>query len=126
PSSGRRRPLLPCPDTLRRTLPLSYPRSRAPALPSFPTRRSSDLRLVPTTATRNKGFGSLLAARLSAFSCGSKWPDAIQSPAAARSEEHTSELQSHLNLVCRLLLEKKKRRSNESARVGRHAAAAAV
>src|SRR5260370_29719135 len=26
---------------------------------------------------------------------------------AARSEEHTSELQSHLNLVCRLLLEKK-------------------
>src|SRR5260370_40470468 len=29
--------------------------------------------------------------------------------AVARSEEHTSELQSHLNLVCRLLLEKKKR-----------------
>src|SRR5260370_24672236 len=28
--------------------------------------------------------------------------------ASARSEEHTSELQSHLNLVCRLLLEKKK------------------
>src|SRR5260370_15834103 len=29
-----------------------------------------------------------------------------------RSEEHTSELQSHLNLVCRLLLEKKKKRKN--------------
>src|SRR5690242_21058604 len=28
----------------------------------------------------------------------------------ARSEEHTSELQSHVNLVCRLLLEKKKRK----------------
>src|SRR5260370_2547319 len=28
--------------------------------------------------------------------------------AEVRSEEHTSELQSHLNLVCRLLLEKKK------------------
>src|SRR6266480_7156534 len=28
-----------------------------------------------------------------------------------RSEEHTSELQSHVNLVCRLLLEKKKKRS---------------
>src|SRR5260370_16209414 len=27
---------------------------------------------------------------------------------SGRSEEHTSELQSHLNLVCRLLLEKKK------------------
>src|SRR5260370_5462344 len=35
-----------------------------------------------------------------------------------RSEEHTSELQSHLNLVCRLLLEKKKkkRRSKQSNR----------
>src|SRR5260370_21724547 len=29
-----------------------------------------------------------------------------------RSEEHTSELQSHLNLVCRLLLEKKKKHKN--------------
>src|SRR5690242_21473037 len=28
---------------------------------------------------------------------------------AIRSEEHTSELQSHVNLVCRLLLEKKKK-----------------
>src|SRR5260370_20108312 len=31
-----------------------------------------------------------------------------RSVAEERSEEHTSELQSHLNLVCRLLLEKKK------------------
>src|SRR3989454_8385431 len=30
-----------------------------------------------------------------------------------RSEEHTSELQSPCNLVCRLLLEKKKKRSSE-------------
>src|SRR5260370_21127760 len=30
-------------------------------------------------------------------------------PLQPRSEEHTSELQSHLNLVCRLLLEKKKK-----------------
>src|SRR5260370_28118092 len=30
--------------------------------------------------------------------------------AYVRSEEHTSELQSHLNLVCRLLLEKKKKK----------------
>src|SRR4051812_49704363 len=32
---------------------------------------------------------------------------------AARSEEHTSELQSHVNLVCRLLLEKKKKKKNK-------------
>src|SRR5260221_10356170 len=35
-----------------------------------------------------------------------------------RSEEHTSELQSHSDLVCRLLLEKKKRKP-KSARVSR-------
>src|SRR5260370_10963137 len=35
-----------------------------------------------------------------------------ETPGQDRSEEHTSELQSHLNLVCRLLLEKKKYRQN--------------
>src|SRR5260370_20183508 len=56
--------------------------------------------------------------RLPSFSSSSKLSLALhkqlaksKSPrdqAALRSEEHTSELQSHLNLVCRLLLEKKK------------------
>src|SRR5690242_21412588 len=31
-----------------------------------------------------------------------------------RSEEHTSELQSHVNLVCRLLLEKKKKKTQKN------------
>src|SRR4051812_49440909 len=35
----------------------------------------------------------------------------LLTPSHARSEEHTSELQSHVNLVCRLLLEKKKKHS---------------
>src|SRR5207237_10408364 len=35
---------------------------------------------------------------------------AVLSITRFRSEEHTSELQSHLNLVCRLLLEKKKKK----------------
>src|SRR2546422_3687409 len=34
-------------------------------------------------------------------------------PARERSEEHTSELQSRLHLVCRLLLEKKKKRTEK-------------
>src|SRR2546430_3590075 len=34
--------------------------------------------------------------------------DVAQQPQSPRSEEHTSELQSQSNLVCRLLLEKKK------------------
>src|SRR5260370_31754484 len=42
-------------------------------------------------------------------SASSSWRSATRSP-RRRSEEHTSELQSHLNLVCRLLLEKKKRK----------------
>src|SRR2546430_12205856 len=35
--------------------------------------------------------------------------DQVHRPRLARSEEHTSELQSQSNLVCRLLLEKKKK-----------------
>src|SRR4051812_49996254 len=35
--------------------------------------------------------------------------------AATRSEEHTSELQSHVNLVCRLLLEKKKTKKHSAS-----------
>src|SRR3712207_7235624 len=37
---------------------------------------------------------------------------ARQAPAQVRSEEHTSELQSRQYLVCRLLLEKKKKKNN--------------
>src|SRR3954464_14822570 len=39
----------------------------------------------------------------------------------ARSEEHTSELQSHDNLVCRLLLEKKNQPSARPPRLAAHA-----
>src|SRR4051812_49600172 len=35
---------------------------------------------------------------------------AVPAARSWRSEEHTSELQSHVNLVCRLLLEKKKKK----------------
>src|SRR5262249_60101247 len=41
---------------------------------------------------------------------------AAANPAGARSEEHTSELQSLTNLVCRLLLEKKKTHRRPSAK----------
>src|SRR5690242_20878890 len=37
-----------------------------------------------------------------------------------RSEEHTSELQSHVNLVCRLLLEKKKKKSRNEQVMNRN------
>src|SRR5436190_15575815 len=37
----------------------------------------------------------------------------LPKPNVFRSEEHTSELQSHSDLVCRLLLEKKKKKKNK-------------
>src|SRR5574337_1355138 len=44
------------------------------------------------------------------------WPlrATLRSPLRSRSEEHTSELQSPLNLVCRILLEKKKKKNNRT------------
>src|SRR2546422_4310224 len=42
--------------------------------------------------------------------------DSSPSSSGARSEEHTSELQSRLHLVCRLLLEKKKKKERQYAR----------
>src|SRR5688572_3378503 len=64
-------------------------------LHSFPTRRSSDLSPPgPPPELTGRPAGE----------CGA--PGGSQF--AGRSEEHTSELQSQSNLVCRLLLEKKK------------------
>src|SRR6266446_7147469 len=65
-----------------------------PDLHSFPTRRSSDL---PASAARSPRFA-----------CHTRRTVPSSSREAGRSEEHTSELQSPCNLVCRLLLEKKK------------------
>src|SRR5688500_19680849 len=65
---------------------------------SFPTRRSSDLRsagrpLIWVASSSRSAAPTRVTAGLRAQS--------------SRSEEHTSELQSPCNLVCRLLLEKK-------------------
>src|SRR5260370_17377997 len=52
--------------------------------------------------------------RLAAQGCGCNASCRRHPAGSTRSEEHTSELQSHLNLVCRLLLEKKKDNSTHS------------
>src|SRR5260370_9643036 len=44
-------------------------------------------------------------------------PGGVGTERTVRSEEHTSELQSHLNLVCRLLLEKKKENTSMYSRL---------
>src|SRR5690606_40037870 len=97
-----------------------------PDLPAFPTRRSSDLRVEEGAGAHRLPRRGRWALLLGAVSTGEeaaggapdgahrrvfpRQPASGQPPAlnAQRSEEHTSELQSRENLVCRLLLEKKK------------------
>src|SRR5687768_18071620 len=58
-----------------------------------------------------KGFGKILeVVETNALLCRNVTIDDVGNVAAFRSEEHTSELQSRLHLVCRLLLEKKKKK----------------
>src|SRR5437762_11969201 len=71
---------------------------RPPRSTPFPTRRSSDLSLWTSDGGNSWQFANLSPL----FS-----PQRIFFP--TRSEEHTSELQSPMYLVCRLLLEKKKK-----------------
>src|SRR5438034_11157776 len=47
----------------------------------------------------------------------SGWKSSRAKRAGSRSEEHTSELQSHSDLVCRLLLEKKKKKKKKNNEV---------
>src|SRR5882762_3038262 len=66
------------------------------------TRPPPRFTLLPyTTLFRSPACWAISPARSSTCSAGSS------TAGAWRSEEHTSELQSHLKLVCRLLLEKK-------------------
>src|SRR5262249_61988151 len=79
-----------------------------PDLPSFPTRRSSDLLAMRSASAAS---GSSLPFSSSSSRCTSRmkwWKCTRRLRTSGRSEEHTSELQSLTNLVCRLLLEKKK------------------
>src|SRR5690606_41733222 len=106
---------------------LLHSASREPrAILSFPTRRSSDLYQLhgqafgQRTAVGQERFVTVLA-----HAARARWKGYRHEGAAGRqdrqvaglvelverrfrSEEHTSELQSRENLVCRLLLEKKK------------------
>src|SRR5689334_24503028 len=75
-------------------------------LRSSPTRRSSDLAAgdAPRRLARRGLRGGVLARRARSR------PGAAAEPSTGQQiEEHTSELQSQFHLVCRLLLEKKKR-----------------
>src|SRR5690606_40986061 len=94
-----------------------------PHLPSFPTRRSSDLYTAKDSEFHRVTCFNGLAQTVGKFCTKgqlvsvqgrlhyTQWEDqegVKRYGCEVRSEEHTSELQSRENLVCRLLLEKKK------------------
>src|SRR5258705_2267276 len=60
-------------------------------------------------ARRQGSFGPVVSSELDMKSVVQMRRRVRRTPGAARSEEHTSELQSLRHLVCRLLLEKKKK-----------------
>src|SRR5260370_41251253 len=71
-------------------------------------RRPPRSTLFPYTTLFRSEVASRAPGRVSQRSGAWGFSARIASGVWVRSEEHTSELQSHLNLVCRLLLEKKK------------------
>src|SRR5207249_11302457 len=78
-------------------------------LHSFPTRRSSDLFLRFSASSRRKISGWLLFNNCPVTTSRLRAGCHSRRTSSSRSEEHTSELQSRFDLVCRLLLEKKKK-----------------
>src|SRR5256886_5724758 len=68
----------------------------------------STRRRISNAATRAGEIGMECLGELLAQSLATGEMIAVHKVASCRSEEHTSELQSQSNLVCRLLLEKKK------------------
>src|SRR2546422_3125053 len=122
----------PDPDPPCRTDTMMAPRpSPYCTLPSGSTRPSKDERRGAGGASRSDWFsaasedsigrgasssrksgltGGLASAAHATPSTAIESSPSTESVTRARSEEHTSELQSRLHLVCRLLLEKKKKR----------------
>src|SRR5437016_9704960 len=75
--------------------------------------RSVDPKTSVPIVLRVSGGASVIGESLTNETTTTSFKDAIRLN-VARSEEHTSELQSLTNLVCRLLLEKKKRTNKVS------------
>src|SRR5207253_8986830 len=108
--------------TLRHSLFFFYTHCPHPALLSFPTRRSSDLRhnlydiADDTLEGQIDDVQNFLKAQHKDASIAKLQEEVtetyiLEHSGDYRSEEHTSELQSRGHLVCRLLLEKKKKQN---------------
>src|SRR5699024_11534032 len=95
-------------------------------LPSFPTRRSSDLARDLLQLKQSllqiphiqEVLSNIEDPEVKKLNDAIFYPvhlvDLLESKSTKRSEEHTSELQSRFDLVCRLLLEKKKKSNSQA------------
>src|SRR5690349_21408360 len=99
--------LTPLKVTLRGWLSYQFPASSTthPDLHSFPTRRSSDLPSIQSSPAPPMCLSEPSPPKRRSLP---SLPPRVSLP--ARSEEHTSELQSRRELVCRLLLGKRRHR----------------
>src|SRR5699024_12506824 len=84
-------------------------------LHSFPTRRSSDLKGCRPADFRSQATWRSRKFEVKKMRCCAHWRSRDGLQRRLRSEEHTSELQSRFDLVCRLLLEKKKTNTKKEA-----------
>src|SRR2546422_7849494 len=91
-------PLAPHERPRKNYTPRSYSRSTLRPPKRYSTR-------TPRTAVTTTSIATPPQLGKASTMTAAPWPPPIH----ARSEEHTSELQSRLHLVCRLLLEKKKK-----------------
>src|SRR5690606_42029838 len=104
----------------------SYQHAYPWLLHSFPTRRSSDLHdqgssRAPRRPSASRLEGEAVPVRRWVVRLTERGDRVVHGSGAGegpqervRSEEHTSELQSRENLVCRLLLEKKKKKNHRN------------
>src|SRR5439155_25402408 len=103
----------PCPPLTLRFFPFfTYHRSHR-HLHSFPTRRSSDLCGSAPASVGPEPFEAVGTGARPAGARRLAGRAPVPTASKGRSEEHTSELQSRGHLVCRLLLEKKKKKAED-------------
>src|SRR6266540_5124600 len=102
------------PSLRRHTTPSQEGRSSARAGGSgcldLPALLIDRIEKAAASLTHSPERGRIVPGRSASETC-------LDQPPGGRSEEHTSELQSHHDLVCRLLLEKKKKNKSEYSRL---------
>src|SRR5687768_18273571 len=110
-----------CQSALARTVP-GYWAEVSITLPITFTLRSLAASETPNRSAYMTSAPASIIAKAASLALGGSYQELMKATenltSGFRSEEHTSELQSRLHLVCRLLLEKKKKATQDLAESG--------